>query len=186
MIAATQNDDGGPPCQVPNWFATYVCSRHEKRVSVHLQRLGIEYFLPLYTSVRRWKDRRRVLELPLFPGYLFVRIALRDRLKVLEIPSVVRFVEFHGRPALLAENDVEALRAALSNQLKMEPHPYLKVGRRARVIAGPLVGSEGILVRRKDKYRVVLSIDLIMRSVAVEVDLMDVEPMLREPARVAG
>jgi transcription antitermination factor NusG len=181
-----QNDDGGPLYRVPNWYAIYVCSRHEKRVAVHLQHLGIEHLLPLYTSVRRWKDRRKILDLPLFPGYVFVRLALRDRLKVLEIPSVVRFIEFHGHPAPLAENDVEALRAGLSNRLKMEPHPYLKVGRRVRVTAGPLAGSEGILVRRKDKYRVVLSIDLIMRSVAVEVDLMDVEPMLSEPARVAG
>ena len=185
-MEAMQNDHGRALYDLSNWYAIYVCSRHEKRVAVHLQRLRIEHLLPLYTSVRRWKDRRKVLELPLFPGYVFVRLALRDRLKVLEVPSVVRFVEFHGRPALLAENDVEALRAGLTNQLKMEPHPYLKVGRRVRVSAGPLVGSEGILVRRKDKYRVVLSIELIMRSVAVEVDLMDVEPMLSEPASVAG
>ena len=134
-------------------------------------------FLPLYRSVRRWKDRRQELELALFPGYVFVRIALQDRLRVLQLPSVVHLVGSPGRPSPLPESEMDGLRQGLSNQVHSEPHPYLKVGRRVRVVHGPLAGAEGILIRKKDRFRVVLSIDLIMRSVALEVDAADLEPV---------
>ena len=112
----------------------------------------------------------------LFPGYVFVHLDLKDRLRVLQVPSVVRFVSFNGHPAPLPDSEIEALNSGLAGGVRAEPHPYLKVGRRVRVKHGPLAGAQGILVRRKDKFRVVLSIDLIMRSVAVEVDEADVEP----------
>jgi transcription antitermination factor NusG len=159
------------------WYAVYTCARHEKRVAQQLTERRVESYLPLYEALHRWKDRRARVQLPLFPGYVFVRIALRDRLKVLEVPSVVRLVSVNGRPTPLPENEMTSLRNGLSNDLRAEPHPYLKIGRRVRVHRGPLVGREGILVRKKDKLRLVLSIDLIMRSVAVEVDAADIEPV---------
>ncbi len=112
----------------------------------------------------------------LFPGYVFVHLDLKDRLRVLQIPSVARFVSFNGQPAALPDAEIEVLINGLAKGVRAEPHPYLKVGHRVRVKHGPLAGTQGILVRRKDKFRVVLSIDLIMRSVAVEVDESDVEP----------
>ena len=135
----------------------------------------ISCFLPLYRSVRRWKDRRKELELALFPGYVFVRIALQDKLRVLQVPGAVRLVTFNGHPAPLPEREIECLRNRQSSCGTIEPHPYLCVGRRVRVRSGPLQGLEGIIKRSKDKCRVVLSLDLIMRSVAVEIDEADVE-----------
>jgi transcription antitermination factor NusG len=143
-----------------------------------LQERRISCFLPVYRSLRRWKDRRKELELVLFPGYVFVHLDLRDRLRVLQLPGVVRFVSFNGHPAPLPDAEIEILSKGLASGIRAEPHPYLKVGNRVRVRSGPLAGAEGILARRKDKFRVVLSIDLIMRSVAVEVDEADIEPIL--------
>jgi len=158
------------------WYAAHVCSRHEKQVARQLEERRVDSFLPVYRSVRRWKDRRKELDLVLFPGYVFVHLDLKDRLRVLQIPSVVRFVSFNGHPAPLPDAEIEALVNGLAKGIRAEPHPYLKVGHRVRVKYGPLAGTQGILVRRKDKFRVVLSIDLIMRSVAVEVDEADVDP----------
>jgi transcription antitermination factor NusG len=157
------------------WYAAYVCSRHEKRVASQLEERGVNCVLPLYRSVRRWKDRRKELDLVLFPGYVFVQIELRERLRVLQLPGVVRFVSFNSWPAPLAEGEIERISDALSSGVRAAPHPYLKVGRRVRIRWGPLAGAEGILLRRKDNFRVVLSIDLIKRSVAVEVDEADLE-----------
>ena len=159
-----------------HWYATHVYSRHEKQVVSQLQERNVDCFLPVYRSVRRWKDRRKELDLALFPGYVFVHMDLKDRLRVLQLPSVVRFVSFGGHPAPLPDSEIEALSNGLASGIRAEPHPYLKVGQRVRVRSGPMVGAQGILVRRKDRFRLVLSIDLIMRSVAVEVDESDVEP----------
>jgi transcription antitermination factor NusG len=158
------------------WYAAYVCSRHEKQVVSQLQERKVNCFLPVYRSLRRWKDRRKELELVLFPGYVFVHLDLKDRLRVLQLPSVVRFVSFNGHPAPLPDSEIEILSKGLASGIRAEPHPYLKVGHRVRVRSGPLAGAQGILQRKKDKFRVVLSIDLIMRSVAVEVDEADIEP----------
>ena len=157
------------------WYAAYTCAKHEKCVRAELEARAVEHFLPLYNSVRRWKDRQMRLDLPLFPGYVFVRLALRDRLRVLQIPSVVRLVSFGGQPYPLSDCEIESLRAAISNTLRIEPHPYLTVGTRVRIVAGPLAGAEGILARKKNLCRVVLTLDLIARSAAVEVDAADIE-----------
>jgi transcription antitermination factor NusG len=159
----------------PCWYAAYTCANHEVRVTQQLAQRSVEHFLPRYESVRRWKDRRVTLQLPLFPGYVFVRLALADRLRVLQIPSVVRLVGFNGHPAVLPDKEIEALCASVAARLHMEPHPYLVVGHRVRIMRGPLAGVEGILVRRKNALRVVLSLDLIARSAAVEVDSLDIE-----------
>jgi transcription antitermination factor NusG len=144
----------------------------------------VESFLPLYERVQRWKNRQRVrLQLPLFPGYTFVRIALKDRLQVLEIPSVVRLVGFNGTPTPLADEEIEGLRQALAEGVRAESHPYLKIGRRVRITTGPLAGYEGILVRRKGTLRVVLSAELIQRSILLDVDGLAVEPVGSSPNR---
>ena len=167
----------------PNWYAVYTWAHHERRVAEMMAQRKLRGFLPVYRSLRRWKDRRKQMELALFPGYVFVRMALRDRLRVLELPSVVRLVSFNGQPAVLPEAEIEQLRQRLSRGGCLEPHPYLRVGRRVRVSGGPMQGLEGIIVRRKDRCRVVFSLDLIMRSVAVEVDESDVEPAAESKRR---
>lgn len=158
-----------------NWYALYTCARHEKQVADQIERGSMTCFLPLYRSVRRWKDRRKELEVALFPGYVFVRMALENRLRVLQLPGVVRLVSFNGQPAVLPASEMEALQARLSSGVGVEPHPYLRAGRRVRVRQGAMEGLEGIMVRRKDRCRVVFSIDLIQRSVSVEVDESDLE-----------
>src|SRR5579863_3309940 len=120
-----------------NWYALYTCPRHEKTVAQQIEERSIDCFLPLYRSVRRWKDRRKELELALFPGYVFVRIALQDKLHVLQVPGAVRLVTFNGQPAALPEQEIECLRKKQCNS-NLEPHPYLRVGRRVRVRSGPM------------------------------------------------
>ena len=162
-----------------SWFAAYTCANHEKRVVEHFEARAVEHFLPLYASVRRWKDRRVQLDLPLFPGYVFVRIVLSARLRVLEVPGVVRLVGFNGQPYPLSDGEIESLRKGIMNGSRIEPHPYLSVGSRVRIKSGPLAGVEGNLVRKKNTFRVVLSLDLIARSAAVEVDSADIERVLQ-------
>ncbi|SRR6266478_1273442 len=159
-----------------HWYAAYTRAQHEKSVAAELGMREVEHFLPLYGSVRRWKDRRMQLELPLFPGYVFVRLALRDRLRVLQIPSVVRIVGFNGQPTALPDTEMEIMRSGLSHSLRAEPHPFLTVGRRVRIAGGPFAGLEGVLKRKKNSLRVVVTLEQIQRSVAVDVDIADVVP----------
>jgi transcription antitermination factor NusG len=167
--------EAGRTLAQPRWYAAYTCPRHEKSVAGQLTGRGVEFYLPLYETVSRWKDRRVRLSLPLFPGYVFVRIPLCERLRVLGVPSVVRLVGFTGRPAPLPEEEIESLRNGLST-LRAEPHPFLKAGRRVRIVQGPLQGLEGVLLRRKGRYRLVISLDLIQRSICVDVDADSLQP----------
>ena len=173
--ATAQLSPAAQPSAEGVWYALYTCPRHEKRVAEQLHQRRVSCFLPLYRSMRRWKDRRKELELALFPGYVFVRMQLDRRLQVLQVPGAVRLVSFNGKPAPLPAEEIEALQCRLSGSLRIEPHPYLRTGRRVRVRNGAMQGLEGIVVRRKDRCRVVFSVDLIMRSVAVEVDEADLE-----------
>jgi transcription antitermination factor NusG len=159
------------------WYAAYTSANHEKRVAEQLVQRSVEHFLPLYASVRRWRDRKVKLDLPLFPGYVFVRLALRDRLQVLQVPGVASLVGFGGTLTALPEGEIERLRTSLGSGLRAEPHSFLTAGRRVRVMAGPLAGLRGILVRKKSKSRFVLTVDLIMRSIAVEIDETDLAPL---------
>jgi transcription antitermination factor NusG len=159
---------------IARWYVLCTMARHEKQVAAQLSGRGIDCFLPLYEEVHRWKDRRKTVSLPLFPGYVFVRIPLMERLRVQVLPSVLRLVGFGGPPVALDDREVEWLRNGLS-ALHAEPHPFLKVGQTVRVKNGPLAGAEGILSRYRDRFRVVLSMDLIQQSVAVEMDLCDLE-----------
>ena len=161
----------------PQWYAAYTSANHEKRVDLQLGQRSVEHFLPLYESVRRWKDRKMRLQLPLFPGYVFVRLALCDRLRVLQVPSLVRLVGFNGHPSALPDEEIEALKTASACGVRAEPHPFLTVGRRVRITSGPFEGRQGILLRKKGTLRVVLSVELIMRSIVIDVDAADVEPV---------
>jgi transcription antitermination factor NusG len=163
------------------WYAAYTTPRHEKRLAEHFDVRRIEHFLPLYHVQRRWKDGSKVsLELPLFPNYIFVRIARRDRVRVLEVPGVL-FIAGSGRePTPLPDDEIEALRRGLA-LWKIEPHYYLVVGEKACINAGPFAGMQGVLIRKKNNLRVVLTLPLIMQSVAVEVDAHDVVPV--DPVR---
>jgi transcription antitermination factor NusG len=171
---------------LPRWFAIYTTPRHEKQVSEILTERQIENFLPLYRANRQWKKSRPVvLELPLFPTYVFVRIERRARGAILGTPGVLSIVGSSKEAWPLPDLEIEALRLGLLER-RIEPHPYLVVGERVRIKAGVMAGVEGVLVRKKNDFRVVLSLDTIMRSVAVEVDADDIEPVYRlaEPQSV--
>jgi transcription antitermination factor NusG len=159
-----------------NWFAVYTTCRHEKRIAQHLAQREIQHYLPLYRSDRKWRDGSKVtLELPLFPSYIFVRIKRSERISVLSVPGALALVGgTGGEPAPLPDSAVDALRAGLQEH-KIEPHPLLRVGQRVRIRCGAFIGMEGVVVRRKGGCRVVLTLEQIMQSVAVEVDESDLE-----------
>lgn len=159
------------------WYVVWTRARHEKCVSAHLTAKAFENFLPMYSTVRRWRNGDHRVELPLFPGYIFVRIRLQDELQVLTTAGVVRLVGFNGAPSPLEEEEIARLRRALASGVKAAPHPYLTVGRRVRITAGPLTGHQGLLVRRKKAYRIVLSVNLIQQSILVDADASSVEPI---------
>jgi len=168
------------PQETSDWWALYTRHQHEKTVTEMLSAKGFEVFLPLYGSVRRWKDRSKKITLPLFPCYVFVRGGLDRRLQVVTTPGV-HMILFHGeRVAMIPRTEIEAIRKAVEGPFRVEPHPFLKCGERVRVIRGSLQGVEGVLVRKKSLYRLVLSVDMMAKSVAVEIDSTDVEPA---PAR---
>ena len=152
------------------WYVAYTSANHEKRVAQQLTWRSVEHFLPVYESVRRWKDRRVRLQLPLFPGYVFVRLALRDRLRVLAVPGVARLVGFDGRPTVVPAEDIEAIRACLEGKRDVQPHPYVQCGQRVRVLRGPLAGFSGIVLRQRNRTRFVVSFDVLERSVSVELE----------------
>jgi transcription antitermination factor NusG len=163
------------PAASANWYALYTTARHERVVARQLEERRIESFLPVYKTWHRWKDRRKEVELALFPSYVFVRIEEEQKLRILKVAGAVHVVSFNGKMAALPEREIEALRNALENRVYAEPCPYIRVGRKVRVKRGPMAGAEGILSRKKDKCRVVISVDVLMRSVAVEVDGSDLE-----------
>ena len=156
------------------WYAAHTSANHEKSVASQLRVREVEHFLPTYSSIRRWKDRRVTLERPLFPGYVFVRMALCDRLRVLQTPGVARLVGFNGVPTPLPQEDIEGVRKGLVSGIRVEPHAFLTVGRRVRVCTGPLDGMKGIIVRRKNGSRLVISLESIRRAMAVDMDSEDV------------
>ena len=159
------------------WYAAYTCANHEKRVAQQLEQRRIRSFLPTYQSVRRWKDRRKVLQLPLFPSYVFVQMNPKNRLDLLRLPGVMGLVCFRGRPAPVESIEIENLQRGLKNNSAVHSHPYLKAGRKVRIRSGSMAGVEGVLVRKRDCTRIVLSISLLQRSVSVDIDEADIEPI---------
>jgi transcriptional antiterminator RfaH len=154
-----------------NWYALQVWVRKEAVVATQLQGQGFECFLPKYKSVRQWSDRRKELEQPLFPGYLFCRFNYTERRPIVLTPGVLQVVG-NGRAGLPVEDqEIEAIQLAVSSGIAAQPWPYLEVGERVRVHTGKLTGLEGILVNFKGNHRVILSVTLLQRSVALEIDL---------------
>ena len=161
------------------WNAVYTRHQHEKLVAESLAGNGFEAFLPTYNVLRQWTDRKRQLALPLFPCYVFVRSNFERRLRVLTTPGVHFLVMFAGRPASIPELEMDAIRKAVESRLRVEPHPFLQCGDWVRVTSGPLVDIEGILVRKKGSYRLILSAELLGKSIAVELDAFSVKPLPR-------
>jgi len=167
------------------WWALYTRHQHEKTVAEMLSAKGFEVFLPLYDSMRRWKDRNKLLSLPLFPCYVFVRGGLNRKLQVVTTPGVHMILYRGERVATIPESEILAIRKTVEGSFRVEPHPFLKCGERVRVIRGSLEGVEGVLVRKKNMFRLVLSVEMLAQSVAVEIDASDVEPVTgRELSRV--
>jgi transcription antitermination factor NusG len=161
----------------PHWWALYTRHQHERTVEEMLSAKGFEVFLPLYESTRRWKDRRKVIALPLFPCYVFVRGGLDRRLQVLTTPGVHMILSRGEHIATIPEDEIEAIRKTIEGPFRVEPHPFLRCGERVRVVRGSLEGVEGVLVRKKNLYRLVLSVEMLAQSVAVEIDAADVIPV---------
>ena len=163
---------------LPKWIALTVKPQHEKSAQRYLTECGIEAYLPLHKVRRRWSDRTKILDVPLFPRYVFCRSAFENRLTVLRAPGVQAIVGFGGVPAAIPASEIEAIKRLIASRAPLASWPYLCVGERASICAGPLAGLEGIVVREKSARRVVISVNVLMRSVAVEV-----EEHLLEPAR---
>lgn len=152
------------------WFALTVKPRHEKAVAQSLRHRGLEDFLPLYSVRHRWSDRVKAVELPLFPGYVFCRFDYEQRLPVLITPGVTSIVGCTKLPTPVSEDEIAAVRIILASGLAAQPWPVVRVGQSIRVESGSLAGLQGILIREKDSSRVVVSLELLQRAVAVEID----------------
>ena len=170
---------GAPPLPAePQWYAIWTRSRHEQVVREQLEQKQIEAFLPTITKWSRWKDRRKKIDWPLFPGYCFARFEVQNRLPVLKCAGVVSIVAFEGgEPAAIPEREIESIRLLLRSSLAFDPCPLIKEGALVEVAHGPLKGVSGRLVRKNEKARLVLSVDLIGQAVSVEVDAADVRPV---------
>lgn len=160
------------------WFAVTVRPRHEKTVARNLSVRGLQPFVPLYSARRRWSDRKKKVDLCLFPGYVFCRFGYEQRLSVLNLPSVTSIVGFGKTPAPIPEQQMEAIQTILNSGLPFGPWPFLKAGRQVRIEHGSMAGLEGVISREKDACRVVVNVDLLQRSVAVEIDREMVSPIL--------
>jgi transcription antitermination factor NusG len=170
------------------WLAIHTRHQHESLVARSLAYKGLEVFLPQYTTVRKWSDRTRELSAPLFPGYVFLRGEPEHQLRILTTSGVLSVVGFAGVPAIIPDVEIEAVRQTLSRRVYIEPHPFLNCGDWVRIKDGPLEGIEGILVRKKTQFRLVLSVQLLQQSAAVEVDAWAIEraPRHTQPASAGG
>jgi transcription antitermination factor NusG len=171
----TSNGAAIDPADARPWYAIYTRHQHEKAVGDLLVKKGFEVFLPLYQSTRRWKDRRKILSLPLFPSYVFIHGEIDRQLQIRTTPGVYSIVSTAGRVAVIPGDEIDAVKRMVENSLRVEPHPFLKCGDRVRVISGPLQGIEGVLTRIKNLFRLVVSVEMLQKSVAVEVEASIVE-----------
>jgi transcription antitermination factor NusG len=164
----------------PGWYALYTRHQHEKVVANTLSTKGFQVFLPLCQVAHQWKDRQKQLALPLFPSYVFLHTTLNQGIEVLRTPGVYQFVGFGGAPSTIPVEEIEALQRTIDASVAVEPHPFLQNGDRVRVNHGALAGVEGILVRHKNQCRLVLSVEILQRSVAVEMEISKVERLVPE------
>lgn len=168
------------------WYALYTRHQHEKTVAHILTNKGFETLLPLYSVARRWKDRTKLLFLPLFPCYVFLNGGLERRRDIMTTPGIHSLVCNAGQPAAIPPAEIGAIRKAVESGSRLEPHPLLKCGDWVRVKCGPLERVEGILVRKKNLYRLVLSVEMLGKAAAIEIDAFLVERLNHKPVGIDG
>jgi transcription antitermination factor NusG len=168
------------------WYALHTRYQHEKAVARILSHKGFDVFLPLYEVARHWKDRTKRLSLPLFPCYVFIQGGLDRRLQILSTPGVHCFVGSFGKAIPIQKAEIDAVLKMVETSVRVEPHPFLKCGDLVRVKSGPLEGIEGILIRKKNWFRLVLSVEILQKAVAVEVDISLVDRLMPADAWDAG
>ncbi len=176
----------GPHTERLAWHALYTRHQHEKAIAHALSNKGFEVFLPLYSATHRWKDRSKQLMLPLFPCYVFLHGGLERRLDILTTPGLHMLVTSGGHPAVVPEEEIRAVRQLVEKSERVEPHPFLRSGDWVRVKSGPLTGVEGILVRKKNLFRLVVSVEILGKSAATEVDASLVERVAARTQRGAS
>jgi len=179
-VEATEEELGrGLRLAEAKWYALYTRSRFEKKMLGDLTDRSIEVFLPMREILSRWKDRKKRIWIPLFPGYIFVHQidTPENRYRVLNIPGAVRFVGTEGHAQPVPEDQIESVRRFLESDIAVDPYPYMQPGARVEVIAGPLKGIRGILVEKRGRFRFVIQVDLIRQAVSVEIDASDVRPV---------
>ncbi len=159
----------------PSWYALYTKHQHEKTVARNLTSKGFEIFLPLYATIRNWKDRVKLVNLPLFPCYVFLKGNLERRLDIVSTPGVHALVSNAGQPAAIPAAELEGIRQAVGSGARVEPHPFLKCGDWVTVKCGPLAGIQGVMVRKKSVCRLVLCVEMLGTAAAVEVDAVSIE-----------
>ncbi len=158
-----------------SWYALFTRHQHEKPVAHALSNKNHEVYLPLNRAVRQWQDRTKQLWIPLFPGYVFLRGGLERQLQILTTPGLIDIVRFGGQPAIIPQGQLDAVRLVLDSRLAVEAHPYLRCGERVMVKSGPLAGLQGILDRKKGSARLVVSMEMLGQSAAVEIDVSNVQ-----------
>jgi len=165
------------PVENKSWYAIYTIVRHEKTVNSYLVEKEIESYLPLKKTISRWKDRKKKVYLPLFPGYVFVNIDISDKLSVLKIPGVVHILGISGNPTSIPFEQIDSIKTLLESDLSFIDYPYLVEGNEIIVVNGLLQGVRGRVIERRGEHKLILSVDLIKRSVSLELDINDVEPI---------
>ncbi len=156
--------------QVPRWYAIYTRSRREKKVSMELEERGLEHFLPLVPQLRYWKDRKKIVNMPIFPGYVFVNIKLSEKIRVLRANGVVRFIEFNGSPSPIPDAQIEDVRQLLKYPDRVETASYFNCGDSVEITAGPFSGISGKIIHSRGKQRLLVGIEIIQQAISVEID----------------
>lgn len=160
----------------PYWYVLHTKCHHEKSAALRLEGKGFEPFVPVRTIVRKWKDRKKKVEFPIFPGYLFIKMPLIKKIEVLQTPGIVRIVG-QGRPETVSENQIHAIRTIIQAEFEYDPYPYLVPGIDVEVIRGPLKGVRGVLEEKRSKHRLIINLEMINNCVATEIDAEDVKPV---------
>ena len=181
MQSPTQSSNCDQLDVAANWFALYTKHQHEKVIARNLTYKGFETFVPQYQVARNWKDRVKQIYIPLFPCYVFFKGDLERRLDIMKVPGIFSLLSNAGQPAVISATEIESIRHAAGSGARLEPHPFLNYGDRVRVKFGPLTGVEGILVRKKSVYRLVLSVEMLGQAASVEVDAVLIERLNTRP-----
>jgi len=167
----------GPGPEIPQWIAVYTFPKHERAVAERLTGSAVEVFYPSLMRQSQWKDRRTWIQRPLFPGYVFVRVPLDDRLAVLRVPGVIRIISCKAVPLAIPDSDIEAVRLCLLAPGKVESHPYVESGMRVRLTSGPCAGVEGVVSQSDDGCKLIVAVPAIQQAVALDVDASGLEPV---------